>query len=116
MTTPTDAALVETTTADSFDSDVLKAAGPTAVEFMSYGCTHCRTIEPVVIAVAKALLNKVRFVRVNVGIDQALANDYNVAGTPTFVMFLDGEEVGRVEGPQPSYAAVMSAITKPFDS
>jgi thiol-disulfide isomerase/thioredoxin len=46
MTTPANAALVETTTADSFDSDVLKAAGPIAVEFMSYGCTHCRTIEP----------------------------------------------------------------------
>jgi thioredoxin 1 len=116
MTTTTDTALVETVTASSFESTVLRASGPIVAEFMSYGCTHCRTIEPVVLEVAKALEGKERIVRVNVGIDQDLANSYNVEGTPTFVMFLDGQELGRIEGPHPSYPVLMTALTRPFPS
>jgi thioredoxin 1 len=108
--------LVETVTASSFEATVLQASGPIVAEFMSYGCAHCRTIEPVVLEVAKALEQKERIVRVNVGIDQDLASSYSVAGTPTFVMFLNGREVGRAEGPHPSFASVMSAVTQPFQA
>jgi len=105
---------IETATESSFESVVLQGSGPIVVEFMSYGCKHCRTIEPIVVEVAKALAGKERVVRVNIGIDQDLAASYHVEGTPTFVMFLNGQEVGRAEGPYPSYVDLMSAITEPF--
>jgi thioredoxin-like negative regulator of GroEL len=52
--------------------------------------------------------------RVNVAVDADLANRYSVEGTPTLVMFLNGQEVGRAAGPQPALASVMTAMTQPF--
>ena len=116
MTTTTSPDIIDTVTADSFESSVLRADGPIVAEFMSYGCTHCRTIEPIVREVATALAGTERIVRVNVGVDQDLASSYHVEGTPTFVMFRDGREVGRAEGPHPAYASLMDTVTKPFAS
>jgi thioredoxin 1 len=105
---------VQTVTATSFKSAVLEARDPVAVEFMSYGCSHCRTIEPFVREVARDLAGREAIVRVNVAVDADLAAGYAVLGTPTFVMFSDGAEVGRVEGPSPTYAGVFSAVTGAF--
>jgi thioredoxin-related protein len=52
--------------------------------------------------------------RVNITADPDLANQYEVGGTPTFVMFLNGEELGRAEGPNPDFASVRDAVTGPF--
>jgi thiol-disulfide isomerase/thioredoxin len=116
MINHTPAELIQTVTASSFDAIVLQGDGPIVAEFMSYGCTHCRTIEPILKRVVNELHATEQVVRINVGIDQDLAARYDVEGTPTFVMFLNGREVGRVEGPHPSFDVVMDALTKPFAS
>lgn len=81
---------------------------------MSYGCPHCRAIEPVLQKVAAMVQSNERIFRVNVGLEQDLANRYAIDGTPTLIMFLDGSEVGRAEGPQPTVESVMTAVTQPF--
>ncbi len=60
------------------------------------------------------LKTKARCFRVNVALEHTLANDYQVTGTPTIVMFSDGKEVGRVEGPDPSIATLLASIRQPF--
>jgi len=40
--------------------------------------------------------------RVNIAVEQELAGSYQIQGTPTLVMFLNQNEVGRVEGPSPT--------------
>ena len=42
-----------TVDSSTFNTEVLECAGPIAVEFMSYGCSFCRTIEPIVQQVAE---------------------------------------------------------------
>ena len=44
---------IQTVTSSTFTRLVLQAEGPIAVEFMSYGCAHCRVIEPVLEQVAQ---------------------------------------------------------------
>ena len=105
---------VRTLDGDSFDRMVLQAGGRVAVEFMSYGCGYCRAIEPIVQRVANEIVNEVTIVQVNIAAEPELAGRYEIGGTPTFVMFLDGVEVGRVEGPDPTLSAVRAAITDPF--
>jgi thioredoxin 1 len=107
---------IQTVTADTFAKLVLEAEGPTAVEFMSYGCAHCREIEPVLEQVAKMVGPREKFFRVNIAIEEELASTYQIQGTPTFVMFLNQEEVGRVEGPSPTVSSVLAAVTQPFES
>jgi thioredoxin 1 len=105
---------IQTVTGDEFNDVVLAGAGPIAVEFMSYGCPHCRTIEPVLQRVAEMVKSKEKIFRVNVAVEQELASSYEIQGTPSLIMFLNGRQVGRIEGPSPTVASVLTAVTHPF--
>jgi thioredoxin 1 len=107
---------IGTVTGGTFSSLVLEAGGPIVVEFMSYGCVHCRAIEPVLEKVAETVKSKEKIFRVNTAVDEELSDSYDIQGTPTLIMFLNGKEVGRVEGPQPTVSSVMTAVTQPFES
>jgi thioredoxin 1 len=107
--------VIETLTAETFDAQVLKGEGPIVVEFMSYGCVHCRVLEPVLQRVAETVRTKEKIFRVNVAVEQELEARYAISGTPTLVMFLDGTEVARVEGPPPTESRLRAAVTAPFD-
>ena len=107
---------IRTVTSSTFTSLVLEGVGPIAVEFMSYGCAHCRTIEPIIDEVAEMVKSKEKIFRVNVGAEQELADSYQVHGTPTFIMFLNAAEVGRVEGPSPTVPSVLAMVTQPFEA
>jgi thioredoxin-like negative regulator of GroEL len=82
---------------------------------MSYGCAHCGAIEPVLRQVAEMIKATEQIFRVNTGLDQDLAESYDIQGTPTLVMFLHGQEVGRVEGPLPILSGILTDITQPFE-
>jgi thioredoxin 1 len=105
---------IQTVNMATFDALVSEAVGPIAVEFMSYGCSHCRTIEPILQEVAEAIAPTEKVYRVNVAVDQELAASYQIQGTPTLVMFLNGYEVGRSEGTTPTTRSVLAAVTQPF--
>ena len=107
---------IRTVTSGTFNAWVLEAKGPIAVEFMSYGCVHCREMEPVLQQVAEMVRSKGTIFRVNTADDAELTDSYEIQGTPTLVMFLNGKEVGRAEGPPPTVASVLTAVTHPFES
>ncbi|MGC1651722.1 MAG: thioredoxin family protein [Candidatus Sulfotelmatobacter sp.] len=107
---------IQTVTSSDFTQRVLEAEGPIVVEFMSYGCTHCRAIEPVLEQVAEMVKPQEKIFRVNIAVEQELADSYQIQGTPTLVMFLNQNEVGRVEGPSPTVSSVLTAVTQPFES
>jgi thioredoxin 1 len=107
---------IQTVTGNTFSALVLEGQGPMAVEFMSYGCAHCRVIEPVLQQVANMIEPKEKVFRVNIAIERELADSYEIQGTPTLIMFLNGREVGRVEGPHPTVSSVLKVVTQPFES
>jgi thioredoxin 1 len=106
---------IRTVTSDTFEEMVLDAEGPVVAEFMSYGCTHCRAMEPILQEVAGMVAPDETIIRVNVAVEARLAARYQVRGTPTLIMFLDGSEVARVEGPRPIVSTVLAAVTEPFE-
>ncbi len=107
---------IRTVTSGTFNAWVLEAKGPIAVEFMSYGCVHCREMEPVLQQVAEMVKSKGTIFRVNTADDQELTDSYQIEGTPTLVMFLNGKEVGRAEGTPPTVSSLLTALTHPFES
>ena len=107
---------IRTVTSSTFASLVLAGKGPIAVEFMSYGCGHCRALEPILQQVATRVAAQVTLFRVNIAVEEDLAESYGINGTPTLIMFLNGKEVGRVDGPQPTVKSVLAAVTEPFQS
>jgi thioredoxin 1 len=106
---------IRTVTGGTFEELVLDAEGPVVAEFMSYGCAHCRVMEPILQRVARLVEPDETIVRINIAVEQRLAASYAVEGTPTLVMFLDGREVSRVEGPRPDVSTVLAAVTQPFE-
>jgi thioredoxin 1 len=107
---------IRTVTGETFKSLVLDGDGPIAVEFMSYGCSFCRALEPVLQQVAPKLATRgEQLFRLNVAAEEELAQRFGITGTPTFVMFLSGAEVGRAEGPHPTASSVLTALTGPFE-
>ncbi len=63
---------IRTVTSGTFNARVLEAKGPIAVEFMSYGCVHCRELEPVLQQVAEMVKSKGTIFRANTADDQEL--------------------------------------------
>ena len=107
---------ITTLESDTFEALVLNGEGRIAVEFMSYSCSHCRDMEPILQHVAASKGKEETFYRLNVTTCSEVAEFYEIEGTPTFVMFLNGNQVGRVEGPQPTIESVRAAVTDPFES
>jgi len=105
---------IRTVTSGTFTRLVLEAEGRIAVEFMSYGCAHCRAIEPVLEQVAEMVKAQEKIFKVNIAVEQELAGSYQIQGTPTLIMFLNQNEVGRVEGPSPTVSSVLAAVTSPL--
>ncbi len=107
---------VPATTSGTFAKLVLEGEGPIAVEFMSYGCAHCQVIEPVLQQVAAMVKSNEKIFRVNIAVEPELAERYQIQGNPTLIMFLDGMEVGRVEGPSPVVSTLLTAVRQPYES
>jgi len=105
---------IRTATSSSFSSEVLNGAGPIVVEFMSFDCGHCQLLEPVLQDVARRLGDEETIFRVDTAVAQDLTSSYQIDGTSTRLMFLDGNEVGRVTGPQPVESSLFDALTEPF--
>ncbi len=106
--------LIQTTSYATFKQQVLRGSGPIAVEFMSYSCSHCGTLEPILQQVAEMLASKVKIFRVNIATDEDLAAAYQIEATPTLILFLNGRPVGRIEGPTPKVSSLLTAMAQPF--
>lgn len=105
---------ISTVTGDTFNHLVLEGKGPIAVEFMSYSCSYCGALEPVLQQVAEMLQSKGKIFRVNTETERDLALEYGVQATPTLIMFQNGRKVGEVDGPSPNVASVLTAVSHPF--
>jgi thioredoxin 1 len=72
-------------------------------------------MEPILQRVAEMVKGKEKVFQVNVAVEQGLAESFEIQGTPTLVMFLNGQEAGRVEGAPPNVSSVLAAVTQPFE-
>jgi thioredoxin 1 len=107
---------IRTVTSRTFQPLILEGRGPIVVEFMSYGCAHCRVLEPVLQQVAEMVKVKEQIFRVNIAVEPELAQAYEIGGTPTFLMFLNGTEVGRVDGIRPTVPNVLTMLARAFET
>ena len=105
---------IQTVTAGTFTGQVLNGRGPSVVEFMSYSCAYCGNLEPLIQEAARRLAGREKIFRVNIAAEPGLAERYGIEGTPTLVLFQDGEELDRLEGQEPDLDGLMAALTGPF--
>ncbi|MFN3484628.1 MAG: thioredoxin family protein [Planctomycetota bacterium] len=78
---------------------VLEAEGPVAVAFLDFGSIPCVHFRPELEAVAEALEGKVAFYRIDVTENPSITEELGVQAVPTLLVFRDGDEIARYEGP-----------------
>ena len=82
----------------SFETDVLKSAGPVLVDYWAEWCGPCRMIAPILDEVATELKGKLTVAKLNVDENQAVPGKYGIRGIPTLMLFKDGAVVGTKVG------------------
>lgn len=86
---------------DEFEENVLKASGPVLVEFMAEWCGPCRQVRWVLDEIAKEKAGQLTVAEVNIDLNPGVPQKYDVRGTPTFIIFRDGQAVSTKIGSLP---------------
>ncbi|MDY0061466.1 MAG: thioredoxin [Myxococcota bacterium] len=96
----------------SFDVEVLQAELPVVVDFSAPWCGPCRTMEPILQALAEAYAGKVKIVKVDVSQSPGAAARFMVQAVPTFLFFKDGKVVRQLTGamPRPKFEAAVQQL------
>ena len=85
-------------TKDNFDLEVLDENTPVLVDFWTTWCGPCQMATPILEELDKEHQNKVKFGKVNVDEEAALAQRFGIMSIPTVILFQDGKEIERIIG------------------
>jgi thioredoxin 1 len=88
-------------TDDTFEKEVLQAAGPVLVDFGAEWCKPCKQLDPIVEELADAWGDRVKVVKIDSDVNVDTTTRYTVMGLPTLILFVDGEPVERLMGFKP---------------
>ena len=77
-------------TAATFDKHIERNGVPVIVDFWAPWCGPCRAMAPIFDRAAKEMEPRVRFAKLNVDEEPAIAARYGVRGIPTMIVFDKG--------------------------
>jgi len=94
--------------------EIINSNQPTLVDFHATWCGPCKAMAPVLDQLKNEFGGAVRVLKIDVDKNQALANQLNVRGVPTFVLYKSGQIVWRQSGGM-SLSTLVSKIKPSID-
>jgi thioredoxin 1 len=82
----------------NFTEAVLDSKKPVVVDFWAQWCGPCRSLAPIVDALAEQYAGTTRFMKLNVDDNPQNSERYGIQAIPTLIVFRDGEEKQRMVG------------------
>lgn len=79
-------------------NDIISGSTPVLVDFYAEWCGPCKTLGPILKNVKGTLGDQLKIVKINVDNNQPLAQQYQVRGVPTMLLFKNGKQVWRQSG------------------
>ncbi len=85
----------------SFDHEVMKADLPVLVDFSAEWCGPCKSLAPIVEALALEYEGRVKFVQLDIDENRQTPSSFGIMAVPTLILFKGGEVVDKVTGFKP---------------
>ena len=82
---------IMTVSDDTFETEVLNAAGPVLVDYWAEWCGPCKQIAPLLEDLDRDMSGKVQVAKVNIDENPKSPQKYGVRGIPTLMLFKDGQ-------------------------
>jgi thioredoxin 1 len=95
---PTMSKDIITVTDRDFEEQVLRSNTPVLVDFWAEWCGPCHMVAPVVEEIARERAGELRVAKLNIDDSPYTAQQFGVMSIPTLILFIGGEERGRVIG------------------
>lgn len=101
-----------TITHANWDQSISQAQGVVVVYFWAPWCGHCKMFAPTFDELAKEYEGKVAFAKVNCDENAGVATRCQIMGTPTLLIYRNGELVERIVGglPKPQIAEKLDSL------
>ncbi len=93
--------------------NILESCRIAVVLFYTTTCPYCRAFAPVFVSVGEEFSGKAAFIAVNLERFPTLASYYNIMGTPTVIVFVDGRPYTGFSGmvdPERFYVLVENVL------
>ncbi|MSQ49695.1 MAG: thioredoxin TrxA [Betaproteobacteria bacterium] len=81
---------IQQVTDDSFEPEVLQSEVPVLVDYWAEWCGPCKSIAPILEAVAKEYGGRLKIAKINVDENQSTPAKFGIRGIPTLMLFKNG--------------------------
>jgi len=93
--------------------EIIQSDKPVLVDFSAEWCGPCKMMAPILKDVKKELGDSVTIIKVDVDKNPQAANEYQVQGVPTLILFKNGKTLWRQSGVIPKNGLV--GVIKKFN-
>ena len=92
-------------------NEIIQSDKPVLVDFFAEWCGPCKMVAPILKEVKKEPGDSVTIIKVDVDKSPQAANEYQVQGVPTLILFKKGKQLWRQSGVVPK-AGLLGIIKK----